>query len=53
MKTVRFGDPRYVGDPINAVRIFNDKQVDELLVLDIPATREGRPADEAAIGDRE
>jgi cyclase len=51
VKTVRFRDPRYVGDPINAVRIFNDKQVDELVVLDIRATREGRGPDEAAISD--
>ena len=45
VKTVRFGSPRYVGDPINAVRIFNDKEVDELVVLDIEATREGRAPD--------
>lgn len=38
VKTVRFKDPRYVGDPINAVRIFNDKEVDELAFLDISAT---------------
>lgn len=38
MKTTRFGVPKYVGDPINAVRIFNEKQVDELIVLDIDAT---------------
>ena len=42
VKTVRFGDPSYVGDPINAVRIFNDKEVDELAFLDIAATPEGR-----------
>jgi cyclase len=35
VKTVRFRDPRYVGDPINAVRIFNEKEVDELVFLDI------------------
>jgi imidazole glycerol-phosphate synthase subunit HisF len=38
-KTVGFKDPKYVGDPINAVRIFNEKEVDELVVLDIDATR--------------
>ncbi len=38
VKTVRFKDPKYVGDPINAVRIFNEKQADELMVLDIDAT---------------
>ncbi|MHA6298265.1 AglZ/HisF2 family acetamidino modification protein [Devosia sp. CAU 1758] len=42
-KTQKFGSPKYVGDPINAVRIFNEKEVDELIVLDIDATREGRP----------
>lgn len=40
VKTVRFRDSVYVGDPINAVKIFNDKEVDELMVLDISATRE-------------
>ena len=49
VKTVRFRDPRYVGDPINAVRIFNEKQVDELVLLDIEATPTGRPPDEAAV----
>ncbi len=34
-KTKQFKDPKYVGDPINAVRIFNEKEVDELLILDI------------------
>src|SRR2546423_148224 len=51
VKTVRFRDPRYVGDPINAVRIFNDKQVDELIFLDIRATIDGRPPDESAIAE--
>jgi imidazole glycerol-phosphate synthase subunit HisF len=40
VKTVKFKSPKYVGDPINAVRIFNEKQVDELTVLDIDATIE-------------
>jgi cyclase len=40
VKTVRFKQPKYVGDPINAVRIFNDKEVDELTVLDINGTPE-------------
>jgi cyclase len=44
-KTRRFEKPVYVGDPINAVKIFNDKGVDELIVLDIGATREGRGPD--------
>ena len=38
VKTQGFRDPKYVGDPINAVRIFNEKQADELMVLDIDAT---------------
>ena len=42
VKTVNFKDPKYVGDPINAVKIFNEKEVDELIVLDIDATRENR-----------
>lgn len=39
VKTIRFKQPTYVGDPINAVKIFNDREVDELAVLDITATR--------------
>ena len=39
VKTVRFQNPSYVGDPINAVKIFNEKEVDELIFLDIDATR--------------
>jgi cyclase len=39
VKTTKFKDPKYVGDPINAVRIFNEKEADELIVLDIDATR--------------
>ena len=42
VKTQKFASPKYVGDPINAIRIFNEKEVDELLVLDIDASREGR-----------
>lgn len=38
VKTQCFKDPKYVGDPINAVRIFNEKEADELMVLDIDAT---------------
>ena len=41
VKTMRFRKPRYVGDPINAVRIFNEKEVDELIVIDIDAGRAG------------
>lgn len=42
VKTVRFGRFRYVGDPVNTVRIFNELEVDELLFLDITATTKGR-----------
>ncbi len=42
VKTVKFGKHTYVGDPINAVRIFNDLQADELVFLDILASREKR-----------
>jgi cyclase len=42
VKTVNFKDTKYVGDPINAVKIFNEKEVDELIVLDIDATKENR-----------
>ena len=42
VKTVNFKNPKYVGDPINAVKIFNEKEVDELIVLDIDATKENR-----------
>ncbi len=41
VKTTRFKDPKYVGDPINAVKIFNEKEADELMVLDIDATVTG------------
>lgn len=42
VKTLKFNDPKYVGDPVNAIRIFNDKEVDELMVLDITASKEQR-----------
>jgi len=45
VKTTRFADPKYVGDPLNAVRIFNEKQVDELIVADIDATVVGKEPD--------
>jgi len=45
VKTIKFKDPKYVGDPINAVKIFNEKEADELMVLDIDATRENREPD--------
>lgn len=42
VKTIKFKNPRYLGDPINVVRIFNDKEVDEIVLLDITATPEKR-----------
>lgn len=39
---MRFKDPKYVGDPINAVKIFNEKEADELVVLDIDASAQGQ-----------
>ena len=45
VKTVKFNHSKYVGDPINAVKIFNEKEVDELIVLDIDASVENRSPD--------
>lgn len=45
VKTQQFKVPKYVGDPLNAVKIFNEKAVDELIVLDIDATVRDRPPD--------
>lgn len=42
VKTVNFKDPKYVGDPLNAVKIFNEKSVDELMFIDISASRENK-----------
>lgn len=43
VKTVKFKNPGYIGDPINAIRIYNEKEVDELIFLDISATLDHRP----------
>jgi len=51
VKTCNFKSGKYVGDPINAVRIFNEKEVDELIVLDIDATVERRDPDYKMIED--
>lgn len=45
VKTTKFKDPKYVGDPINAVKIFNEKEVDELVVIDIDASVDKREPD--------
>lgn len=49
VKTVGFKDPKYVGDPINAVKIFNEKEADELIVVDMDATVTGAEPDYKAI----
>jgi cyclase len=45
VKTRKFGKHKYIGDPLNAIRIFNEKEVDELVLLDIDASRQGREPD--------
>ncbi len=45
VKTKQFKDSKYVGDPINAIKIFNEKEVDELIVLDICASKQNREPD--------
>jgi cyclase len=45
VKTVNFGNPKYVGDPINAVKIFNEKEVDEIIVVDIDASVQQKEPD--------
>jgi cyclase len=49
LKTRRFKDPVYLGDPINTVKLFNDLECDELVIVDIRATLEGREPDYALI----
>lgn len=51
VKTTKFRNPVYVGDPINAIRIFNDKGVDELILLDIAASIGDRGPNLEIIGD--
>ena len=51
VKTVEFKDRKYVGDPINAVKIFNEKEADELVVLDIDATVKGPGPDYTMIAN--
>ena len=50
-KTIAFDNPKYIGDPINAVRIFNEKKVDELIVLDISASVKGQEPNINLISD--
>lgn len=51
VKTIGFSKPRYLGDPVNAVKIFNNKGVDELCVLDISAPRQKKSPDFALLKD--
>ena len=51
VKTTRFSEPNYVGDPINAVRIFNEKEVDELILLDIEASKKSLEPNYQKISD--
>lgn len=51
VKTVKFKNPSYIGDPINAIKIYNEKEVDELIVIDINATKEKRKPNFDKIAD--
>lgn len=51
VKTVRFRNPQYVGDPVNAIKIYNEKEVDELIVLDIAASIHHRKPDLEIVTD--
>lgn len=51
VKTVSFKNPNYIGDPLNAIKIFNDKEVDELVIVDIRATVNGTEPDYSLIAD--
>ena len=50
VKTTKFSRPKYVGDPVNAIKVFNEKEVDELVVLDIGASRRRADPDYEIIG---
>lgn len=51
VKTIQFKNPTYVGDPINAVRIYNEKEVDELIFLDINASTNATEPNYAVVQD--
>lgn len=51
MKTVKFKNPSYIGDPINAIKIYNDKEVDELILIDINASKQKRKPNFNKIAD--
>lgn len=51
VKTVKFQAPRYIGDPLNAIKIFNNKMVDEIAIIDIRATKNGQDPNYKLIGE--
>ena len=51
VKSIRFKDYKYIGDPLNAVRIFNELFVDEIIILDISASKNNNPPDFELISD--
>lgn len=51
VKTVKFKNPSYVGDPVNAIKIYNEKEVDELVVIDINASKQKRKPNFDKISD--
>ncbi|MBI2722915.1 MAG: imidazole glycerol phosphate synthase subunit HisF [Bacteroidetes bacterium] len=51
VKTIKFKNPSYVGDPINAIKIYNDKEVDELILIDINASKQKRKPNFDKIAD--
>lgn len=51
VKTKKFKSPKYIGDPINSVRIFNEKEVDEILILDIEASKKNQDPDFSLLKD--
>ena len=50
-KTTKFAKPVYIGDPINAIRLFNDMEVDEIAVLDVDASKNGSSPDFGLVGE--
>jgi cyclase len=51
VKTIKFKNPTYIGDPINAIKIFNEKEVDELILIDIYASKQKRKPNFDKIAD--
>ena len=51
IKTINFRNPTYLGDPVNALKIFNRKGIDEMVVLDISASKKGREPDLELLAD--